>query len=67
MKDKPRRADIGPYWESAVIGSGKREADVPYASDTRSTAEIIAAYIQCQRNDDATGSLATVHYRGGPE
>lgn len=67
MTDKPRRADTGHYWESAVIGIGTREADDPRAFDMRTTAEIIAAYIVGQRNDDAAASLATVHYRGGTE
>ena len=67
MTDKPRRADTEPYWVSAVIGTGTREADHPRASDTRSTAEIIAAYIKSQGNNDATESLATIHYRGGLE
>jgi HEAT repeat protein len=67
MTDKPRRADTSPYWESAIVATGNRRADDPHASDTRSTSEIIAAYIDGQRNEDATGSLATVHYRGGPE
>jgi HEAT repeat protein len=67
MPIKPRRADTGPYWASAVIATSKRRADDPRASDTRSTAEIIAAYLNGQRDDDATNSLATVHYRGGPQ
>jgi HEAT repeat protein len=66
MVDKPRRADTGPYWESAVISTSKRRPDDSLASDTRSTAEVIAAYVVGQRNDDATPSLAVVHYRGGP-
>jgi HEAT repeat protein len=67
MTDKPRRADTGPYWASAVIATNTRRADDPRASDTRSTSEIIAAYINSQPDEDATNSLATVHYRGGPE
>jgi HEAT repeat protein len=67
MTDKPRRADTEPYWAPAVIGTGTREANDPRASDTRTTAEIIAAYIKSQGNDDATESLATIHYRGGLE
>ena len=67
MTNKPRRADTEPYWASAVIGTGKREADDSCASDTRPTDKIIAAYIEGQGNDDATASLAIVHYRGGPE
>jgi HEAT repeat protein len=67
MSNKPRRADTQPYWASAVIATSKRKADDPRASDTRSTAEIIAAYLKGQRDDDATNSLATVHYRGGPQ
>lgn len=65
MTDEPRRGDTEPYWASAVIATSSRRADDPRASDTRSTAEIIAAYIKSQRDDDATNSLATVHYRGG--
>jgi hypothetical protein len=34
-------------------------------SCTRTTDEIIAAYVEGQRRDDATASLSTVHYRGG--
>jgi len=67
MSNKPRRADTQSFWASAVIATSKRRADDPRASDTRSTAEIIAAYLKSQRDDDATNSLATVHYRGGPE
>ena len=67
MVDKPRRADAGPYWDSAVIATSTRKADDPAASDKRSTAEIIAAYLESQLNDDATNSLAVVHFRGGPE
>lgn len=65
--DKPRRADTEPYWASAVLGTGTRKADDPRVLDTRTTAEIVAAYIKGQRDDDATASLAIVHYRGGPE
>jgi HEAT repeat protein len=67
MTDKPRRADTEPYWASSVVATGTRRVDDPCASDTRSTAEVIAAYLKSQRDDDATNSLATVHYRGGPE
>jgi HEAT repeat protein len=65
MTDKMRRADAETYWASSVIGEGKRDAGDPRAFDTRTTAEIIAAYIEGQRNDDAGPSLSTVHYRGG--
>ena len=67
MADKPRRADTGPYWDSAVIAESTRRSDDPRASDKRSTSEVIAAYLEGRKNDDATPSLATVHYRGGPE
>lgn len=67
MADKPRRADTSPYWDSAVIATSTRRADDPRASDERSTSEVIGAYLEGQKNDDATHSLATVHYRGGPE
>jgi HEAT repeat protein len=67
MTYKPRRTDTGPYWASAVIGTGTREAGDRRASDTRTTAEIIAAYVKSQGNDDAVESLATIHYRGGLE
>ncbi len=67
MTDKPRRADNAPYWDASVVATGSRSVDDPCASDTRSTAEIVTAYLRSQRNDDATNSLATVHYRGGPE
>jgi HEAT repeat protein len=67
MTDKPRRADKEPYWASAIIATSSRRADDQLASDTRSSAEIIATYVNSQRADDATNSLATVHYRGGPE
>jgi hypothetical protein len=65
--DKPRRADTGPYWDSAVVATSTRKADDPAASDERSTVEIIAPYLESQRNDDATNSLAVVHFRGGPQ
>ena len=65
MTDKPRRADTESYWAESVIATNTRKADDQQASDTRSTAEIIAAYLESQRNNDATHSLATVHYRGG--
>jgi HEAT repeats len=67
MSEKSRRADAEPYWASSIVATGTRRADDPCASDTRSTTEIIAAYIKGQRSDDATNSLATVHYRGGLE
>jgi HEAT repeat protein len=67
MTDKPRRADTGAYWASGVIGTGTRGADDPRTTDTRTTAEIIAAYIKGQGEDDATQSLATIHYRGDLE
>ncbi len=66
MTDKPRRTDTGPYWASAVIGTGTRETDDPRASDTRTTAEIIAAYIE-KPEMTTVESLATIHYRGGLE
>jgi HEAT repeat protein len=65
VTDKPKRADTEAYWASAVIGEGTRDAGNRRASDHRTTAEIIAAYMECQRNDDATASLSTVHFRGG--
>jgi HEAT repeat protein len=67
MTDKPRRADKAPYWSSAVIAETARKADDPCASDFRSTAEIIAGYLKGQRDDDASKSIAVVHFRGGPE
>ena len=65
MTDKPKRADTEAYWASAVIGEGIRDAGNRRAFDNRTTAEIIAVYMECRRNDDATASLSTVHYRGG--
>jgi hypothetical protein len=50
MADKARRADTGPYWESAVIATSKRRPDDPLASDTRTTAEVIAAYIAARKH-----------------
>lgn len=67
MTDKPRRAETEAYWAAGVTGAGLRKADHLCASDTRTTAQIIAAYIESQDNDDATNSLLTVHYRGGQE
>jgi len=67
VTDKPRCGDAVPYWASAVRATNSRRAEDPCASDTRTTAEIIAAYLDGQRSDDATNSLATLHYRGGPE
>jgi len=65
VTDKPKRADTEAYWVSSVIGEGTRDAGDPRAFDNRTTAKIIAAYMEGQRNDDATASLSTVHYRGG--
>jgi HEAT repeat protein len=65
MTDKRRRADTELYWASAVTGEGTREAGDPRNFDTRTTAEIIAAYIRGQRDNDAGPSLSTVHFRGG--
>jgi HEAT repeat protein len=67
MTDKPRRAETEAYWAAGVTGTGFRKADHHRASDTRTTAQIISAYIESQNNDDATNSLLTVHYRGGQE
>jgi hypothetical protein len=67
MTDKPRRAETEAYWAAGVTGTGSRKADHHCASDTRTTAQIISAYIESQNNDDATNSLATVHDRGGTE
>ena len=65
MTDKPKRADTEEYWASSVVGEGRRKAGDARAFDTRTTAEIVAAYMEGRRNDDATASLSTVHYRGG--
>ncbi len=65
MTDKPKRADTEQYWASSVVGEGRRKAGDPRPFDTRTTAEIVAAYMEGRRNDDATSSLSTVHYRGG--
>lgn len=65
MAEKPRRADTLPYWGSAVDGTGTRQSDDPRAWDTRSTAEIIGAYLQSDGDAAGGNSLATVHYRGG--
>jgi hypothetical protein len=62
---KPRRADTETCWASSVIGEGRRDACDPRASDTRPTDKTIAAYLEAQREDDATASLSTVHNRGG--
>jgi HEAT repeats len=67
MTDKPRRAETEAYWAAGVTGTGLRKADHRCASDTRTTAQIISAYIESQNDDDATNSLLTVHYRGGQE
>ena len=67
MTDKPRRADTEAYWADGVVATGLRKADHQCASDTRTTAEIIAEYIEGEHRDDATNSLATIHYRGGLE
>src|SRR5438552_3611918 len=67
MTDKPRRAETEAYWTDGIVGTGSRKADHHCASDPRTTAQIISAYITSQYNDDATNSLLTVHYRGGQE
>ena len=67
MTDKPRRAETEAYWAAGVTGTGSRRAGHRCASDTRTTAQIISAYIASQNSDDATNSLLTVHYRGGQE
>lgn len=67
MTDKPRRAETEAYWADGVTGTGLRKVDQLCASDTRTTAQIISAYIESQNRDDATNSLLTVHYRGGRE
>lgn len=67
MVDNPRRADTLPYWIAAVDATSTRQADDPRASDTRSTSEIIAAYLASSGDPDAGDLLATVHYRGGSE
>jgi HEAT repeat protein len=62
-----RRADTSTYWSSAIVATSARRPDAPQASDTRSTWEIIAAYLQSSDDSDEADLLATVQYRGGPE
>jgi hypothetical protein len=62
-----RRADTSTYWSSAIVATSTRRSDAPQASDTRSTSEIIAAYLQNSDDSDEADLLAIVQYRGGPE
>ncbi len=62
-----RRADTSTYWSSAIVATSARRSDAPQASDTRSTSEIIAAYLQNSDGSDEADLLAIVQYRGGPE
>ena len=62
-----RRADTSTYWSSAIVATCTRRPDAPQASDTRSTLEIIAAYLQSSDDSDEADLLAIVQYRGGPE
>jgi hypothetical protein len=47
-----RRADTSTYWSSAIVATSTRRPDAPQASDTRSTSEIIAAYLQNSDDSD---------------
>ena len=67
MKDNSRRADTAPYWNSAVEVTGPRRSDHRRASDTRSTSELIAAYLRTSDDSEAFDLLTTVQYRGGAE
>jgi HEAT repeat protein len=67
MAHDSRRAETLPYWASAVDSASARRVDDPRASETRSTSEIIAAYLARPDDPDAVALLATLHYRGGPE
>ena len=62
-----RRADTSTYWSSAIVATSTRRPDAPQASDTRSTSEIIAAYLQNSDDSGEADLLAIVQYRGGPE
>jgi HEAT repeat protein len=51
----------------ALVGTSKRDADAPQASDSRSTAELVALYLRDPESDDAGRALGIVQYRGGKE
>ena len=67
MKDNRRRAETAPYWNSAVEVTSPRRSDHRRASDTRSTSELIAAYLQTPDDSEAADLITTVQYRGGAE
>ena len=67
MKDNRRRAETAPYWNSAVEVTGPRRSDHRRASDTRSTSELIAAYLQTPDDSEAADLITTIQYRGGAE
>jgi HEAT repeat protein len=67
MSDKSRRAESEGYWASSIVATSKRQADAPQASDARSTAELIATYLQRTEDSDCSDALAILHYRGGAD
>ena len=67
MKDNRRRAETAPYWDSAVEVTGPRRSDHRRASDTRSTSELISAYLQTSDDSEAADLITTIQYRGGAE
>jgi hypothetical protein len=67
MNDNKRRADAAPYWNSAVEVTGPRRSDHGRASDTRSTTELISAYLQTSDDSEAADLITTIQYRGGAE
>jgi HEAT repeat protein len=65
----PKRPHSQGYqWseESRQVTSTRRP-DAAQASDTRSTSEIIATYLQNSDDSDKADLLAIIQYRGGPE
>jgi hypothetical protein len=51
----------------ALAGTSKRDPNVPQASDSRSTAELVALYLRDPETDEAGQALGIVQYRGGRE
>lgn len=67
MNENKRRADTAPYWNSAVEVTGPRRSDHRRASDTRSTTELISAYLRTADDSEASDLITTIQYRGGAE
>lgn len=51
----------------ALASTRQRDPNAPQASDPRSTAELVALYLENPETDEAGQALAIVQYRGGHE